>query len=207
MRNSDRLAQFVEASLAQQHSRETITEALAAAGWSSSEIAQGLAAWDETDSTPPVPKPMPYVSAKESFLYALTFVSLAMTVFDINWLGFDLIELMLPQETDFRDIYSEIRWSLSTLFVFLPVFLYMNFSVLNDASKDPARRRSTVRKWFGYITLFIAAVVLAGDLIVTLNALLSGELTLRFILKAGLLAVVAALVFVYFGSEMRDAEE
>lgn len=150
---------------------------------------------------------MPYVSAKESFLCALTFVSLAMTVFHINWLGFDLIELMLPEETDYRDIYSEIRWSLSTLFVFLPVFLYMNFSVLNDASKDPARRRSTVRKWFGYITLFIAAVVLAGDLIVTLNALLSGELTLRFILKAGLLAVVAALVFVYFGSEMRDAEE
>lgn len=207
MRNSDRLAQFVEASLAQQHSRETISEALAAAGWSTSEIAQGLAAWDETNGTPPVPKPMPYVSAKESFLYALTFVSLAMTVFHINWLGFDLIELMLPEETDYRDIYSEIRWSLSTLFVFLPVFLYMNFSVLSDASKDPARRRSTVRKWFGYITLFIAAVVLAGDLIVTLNALLSGELTLRFILKAGLLAVVAALVFVYFGSEMRDAEE
>ena len=65
MRNSDRLAQFVEASLAQQHSRETITEALAAAGWSTSEIAQGLAAWDETNGTPPVPKPMPFVGQRE----------------------------------------------------------------------------------------------------------------------------------------------
>lgn len=207
MRNSDRLAEFVEASLKQQHSREKISATLAAAGWSASEIDQGLAAWAETENSPPVPKPMPYVSAKESFLYALTFVSLAMTVFHVNWLGFDLIDLLLPDEYGNRNFYGEIRWSLSTLVVFLPVFLYMNFRVLDDASKDPARRRSTVRKWFGYITLFIAAVVLAGDLIFTLNALLGGELTLRFILKAGLLGVVSALVFVYFGNEMRDAEE
>ncbi len=207
MRNSDRLAQFVEVSLEQQHSREQISETLSAAGWSASEIAEGLGAWAETKNSPPIPRPMPYVSAKESFLYALTFVSLAMTAFHINWLGFELIELMLPGANDWGNGYGEVRWAVSALIVFLPIFLFMNFRVLNDAGKDPARRRSTVRKWFGYVTLFIAAVVLAVDLIVTLNALLSGEMTLRFILKAGLLGTVAALVFVYFRGEMQDAEE
>ncbi|MDG1739142.1 MAG: DUF5671 domain-containing protein, partial [Paracoccaceae bacterium] len=103
--------------------------------------------------------------------------------------------------------YGEVRWTVSALIVFVPIFLFMNFRVLNEAGKDPARRRSTVRKWFGYITLFIAAVVIAGDLIAALNALLSGDLTLRFFLKAGLLGGVAALVFVYFRGEMQDAEE
>ncbi len=207
MRSSDQLAQFVERALAQGKSRQEIQDAMDGAGWSPSEVNEALSAWAETDFDLPIPRPRPYVSAKESFLYALTFVSLAMTAWHINWLGFELIDLLLPEAHDDYFYYDEIRWSISTLIVFLPVFLFMNFRVLSDANKDPARRRSTVRKWFGYITLFIAAVVMIGDLIFTIFTLLSGDITVRIILKTGLLGAVAAMIFVYFRGEMHDAEE
>ena len=207
MRAADQLAQFVERALGQGKSRQEIQVAMEGAGWSPSEITEALSAWAETDFDPPVPRPRPYVSAKESFLYALTFVSLAMTAWHLNWLGFEIIDLLLPEEHEDFFYYDEIRWSISTLIVFLPVFLFMNFRVLNDANKDPARRRSTVRKWFGYITLFIAAVVIIGDLIFTIFMLLSGDLTLRIVLKTALLGLSSAMMFFYFRGEMHDAEE
>ena len=207
MRAADQLAQFVERALGQGKSRQEIQVAMEGAGWSPSEITEALSAWAETDFDPPVPRPRPYVSAKESFLYALTFVSLAMTAWHLNWLGFEIIDLLLPEEHEDFFYYDEIRWSISTLIVFLPVFLFMNFRVLNDANKDPARRRSTVRKWFGYITLFIAAVVIIGDLIFTIFMLLSGDLTLRIVLKTVLLGLSSAMIFFYFRGEMHDAEE
>jgi len=204
MRNSDRLAQFVEASLKQHQSRNSIFETLETAGWSHSEISQALAAWSESENTPPVPKPIPYVSAKESFLYALSFFALGMTVFHITWLGFSLIDLLPPESGRYL---SNNHWSTSAIVVFLPIFLFMKFKVLKDANKDPAGRRSTVRKWFGYTTLFIAAIVLSCDMIVALDALLGGDLRLKFGLKAGLLGVVSAVVFLYFRREMQEAEE
>lgn len=207
MRAADQLARFVERALSRGKSRQDIQDAMTGAGWFPSEVNEALNAWAETDFDPPVPRPRPYVSAKESFLYALTFVSLAMTAWHLNWLGFEIIDLMLPEEHEDYFDYSEIRWSISTLIVFLPVFLFMNFRVLSDANKDPARRRSTVRKWFGYITLFIAAVVIIGDLIFTIFMMLSGDLTLRIILKTGLLGLVSAMIFLYFRGEMHDAEE
>lgn len=207
MRSSDQLAQFVEKALAKGKSRDEIEGAMTGAGWSASEINEAMNTWAESDFDPPVPRPRPYVSAKESFLYAITFVSLAMTAWHINWLGFELIDLVLPEPHEGSFYYDEIRWAISTLIVFLPVFLYMNFRVLNDANKDPARRRSTVRKWFGYITLFISAGVMIGDLIFTIFTLLSGDMTLRIVLKTGLLGVVAAMIFIYFRGEMHDAEE
>jgi len=130
-----------------------------------------------------------------------------MTAWNINWLGFELIDYFWPEPHDSEFYFGETRWTISTLIVFLPLFLFMNFKVLDEAGKDPARRRSTVRKWFGYVTLFIAAGVLVGDLVFTLNALLSGDLTLRVILKVALLGGISALVFVYFRGEMNDAEE
>ena len=61
-----------------------------------------------------------------------------------------------------------------------------------------------MRKWFASMTLLIAALVLLGDGISIVYALLSGELTARFAAKAGLVASIAALVFAYYRDELND---
>lgn len=208
MRPADQLAQFVAEALKEGRSRAEISAALREAGWTGTEVAGALDAWAETGFTPPVPRPRPYVSAREAFLYALMFLALAMTAWNITTLGFELIELWLPDVSDKYSLYSaeSVRWSISVLVVFFPLFLVMNTRAQRAAHADPGKRRSAVRKWFGYITLFLAAITLLGDLIAVIYALLSGDLTARFIAKAALVALTAGLIFLYFRGEMEEAE-
>ncbi|WP_323779831.1 DUF5671 domain-containing protein [Thalassovita sp.] len=207
MRPADQLAQFVAEALKEGRSRDDIATALQQAGWAANEVSDALSAWADTGFIPPVPRPRPYVSARESFLYGLMFLALAMSAWNITTLGFELIDLWLPDLTNRYSRYdiSTVRWSISVLVVFFPLFLWMNSRAQSAAKADPGKRRSAVRKWFGYITLFLAAITLLGDLIAVIYALLSGDLTARFIAKAALVALTAGLIFGYFQGETKEA--
>lgn len=206
MGTADPLAQFVAEALRAGRSRGEIAEALTRAGWSGPEIKAALAAWSEVPFALPVPRPRPYVSAREAFLYGLMFLALAMTTWHINALGFALIDIWVPSIETPDAAYSAyaVRWSISTLAVFLPVFLFLGARAAQAARADEGRRRSVVRKWFAFVTLFLAALAFAGDLIFAINALLNGEMTLRFAAKAGLVAATAVLVALYFRNELDE---
>ena len=208
MRPSDQLAEFVGQALSSGKSREDIAEALGNAGWSDGETRDALAAWSEADFTPPVPRPRAYVSAKEAFAYGLFFVSLGMIVWHTAALGFELIDLWIEDPyADWNRFDEEmLRWSIASLIVFVPLFLFLNLKVLAKAHQDPAHRRSAVRKWFGYITLFLSALALAIDLIIAISAFIGGDLTANFLSKTLLVAVLAAFVLLYYRHEMEDAK-
>lgn len=209
MRPTEQLTQFVAEALKQGHSRDQIQTVLKQSGWAPSEIASALASWAEGDFVPPVPRPRPYVSAAEAFFYAMMFIALAMTAWNITTLGFELINLWLPDITGWRRGYSigSVRWAISMLVVFFPLFLILNIRAVRATRQDLARRRSAVRKWFGYVTLFLASIALLGDLIAVIYALLNGDLTARFFSKSALVAITAGLVFAYFRIEMNEAED
>lgn len=210
MKASDQLASFVYDALNAGKSRDDISNALSDAGWSPAEIHDALSNWAEGSFTPPVPRPRPFVSAREAFLYGLMFVALAMTAWHLSSLLFHLIDRWIPDVTDHSNYYSrsQMRWSIASLIVFFPLFAWLNLRANRAMSAHAGRRRSGVRKWFGYITLFLAAIALLGDLIFVIYALLSGDLTLRFIAKAGVVAIIAGLIFYYFRADMtEDANE
>jgi len=207
MKNSDRLAAFVQDALTAGRSREDIHTALSQAGWTEHEIAAGLGIWSDTSFSPPVPRPQPFVSAREAFLYGLMFVALAMTAWHITALGMNLIDRWVPEpgrDDYYRYTASSIRWSISALIVFFPVFLLLNRRANTAIQSDPGQRRSLVRKWFGYITLFLATITLLGDLLLVIHALLDGDLTLRFLAKYALVALVAGVIFLYFRADMAE---
>ena len=58
-----------------------------------------------------------------------------------------------------------------------------------------------------YLTLFIAAAVLVGDVTSLVYSLLGGELTTRFVLKVSTIAVIAGAVFGYYLRDLRLEEE
>jgi 4-amino-4-deoxy-L-arabinose transferase-like glycosyltransferase len=62
-----------------------------------------------------------------------------------------------------------------------------------------------VRKWLTYITLFIAGLTLAGDLVTVLYYFIDGqELTAGFLLKVLSVLVVILAVFLYYISDIRE---
>ena len=202
MRAADQLTAFVQAALAAGRSRDDIAAALTAAGWTAPEIAAALDAWHAAPGLPPVPRPRPYVSAREAFFYALLFASLAMTAWHLVTLFHALIDLWLPdngrEDWRYYGASSSIRWAVAALVVFGPLFLWLHARATRAQAADPGRARSVVRRWVGYLALFLAACSLLGDLIAVVYAFLSGDLTLRFLLKALVVAAVAGVVLALF---------
>lgn len=209
MRPADQLAAFVHDALTAGKSRKDIETALGQAGWAPNEVRDALNAWAESDFTPPVPKPRAYVSAKEAFFYGLMFIALGWTTWHLITLSFNLIDRWLPVELGAEDYYyslSEMRFSIASLIVFAPLFVMLSLRTARATRKDPGMRRSGVRKWFGYVTMFLAAISLLGDLIAAIYVFLSGDLTTRFLLKAIVVAVVAGAIFLFFRHETMGDE-
>ena len=102
---------------------------------------------------------------------------------------------------------NNIRWGLAVLIVTVPSYLWLTLRERTKLAKDPALYRSVMRKWLTYITLLVAAAVLLADLVATVYALLSGDLTAQFLLKAAVVAVVAGGIFLFYLSDIRRGDD
>ena len=152
---------------------------------------------------PPVPRPRAYVSAREGFVYGLLFLILGCICWHLAMLGFKIVDHLIPDPTDrYGLLVGSMRWNIAVLIPTVPLFLWLNRRVARQSAGDPGRRRSLVRKWFASVTLLIAVLTLTGDLVYTIYALLDGELTLRFALKALIVAGISGLIVAYYRDEL-----
>src|SRR5262245_61650780 len=212
MAATDDLHTFVKEALARKLPREDVDGALRRSGWSQTQIRGALAAFADVDFPVPVPRPRPYLDARDAFLYLLLFATLYTTAYHLGQLVFLLIDqvwpdpasLKYPQRQEF--IRMAMRFSIASLIVATPVFGYLSRLTSREVRTDPAKRNSKVRRWLTYVTLFIASAVLIGDVIALVYNVLSGELTLRFILKMLTIAVIAGGTFTFYLWDIRADE-
>jgi hypothetical protein len=199
------LAEFAREALACGQDRAAIRAAMTDAGWSAPEADAALAAWAETGFRPPVPRPRPYVSAREAFLYALMGVALAAVVTNLAALAFEAIDgVWRDAGMDGRDLLARGRGPLAALIVFGPLLAVL---VLRDrrADRDNAlQHRSLVRKWFSYGTLLVAALVLLGNLVFVIYSLLGGTIATPTLLKVGVVALLALAVLALYRRDLTE---
>ena len=208
----DSLQRFVHDALAQGIAREKIEEVLGAAGWATDEIESALDLYAEVDFPVPVPRPKPYVSAREAFVYLVLFTLLYLSAWSLGALVFQFIDRGFPDParayTTRAVGLTAIRWFLAMLIIAFPGYLFLSWRTYRATMTETEKRKSRVRKWLTYLTLFLAAGVLLGDLITLVFNLLEGELTVRFLLKALTVGGIAGTVFGYYLWDLRqdDAE-
>jgi len=204
-----RLVDFTRQALAQDRSRNDIRLALQQAGWPAEDIEAALGEFAEIDFPVPVPRPKAYMSAKEVFIYLVFFAALYASAIAVGNIGFRFVDLTFPDPVDVRGFgySSQIRWSLASLIVSFPLFLTAFRAIERQLPNNPQLRRSPPRRWLTYMTLFIAGLILAGDMITLIYNALGGELTIRFVLKVAIVGVIAGGIFVYFFTEMRRDEQ
>jgi hypothetical protein len=204
------LVEFTRQALAKGIRRDEILGVLRKAGWDDADAKTALDAFAETDFPLPVPKPKPYLPAREVFLYLVMFVALYVTAYHLGALTFNFIDRAFPdplQHPRVLNFVDEIRLDIATLIVAFPLFLY-TFRIVNGSiARDPTKRASRPRKWLTYLTLFIAVVSLTADMTTLVYNVLGGELTLRFFLKVLTVAVIAGGTFAYFLWDIRKGEE
>ena len=208
---SQELNLFVREALQKGQSRDDIRKALKSANWSDDEVGRALDSFADLPFPVPVPKRQPYLSAREAFMYLLTFLTLYISAVSFGTLLFQFINHWLPDIVPYGtysdSTHETIRWSASSLLIAYPLFLFMSWLLRKEILKDPDKRASKIRKWLTYITLFIAAGVIIGDLITLVFNMLGGELTLRFILKILTVGAIAGAIFGYYLWDLRKEEK
>jgi hypothetical protein len=121
---------------------------------------------------------------------------------------FALIEHWLPDAVaDRAYMYASLRsyltWPIASVMAGLPAYLWVTRMLVVEVEAAPARQSSGVRRWLTYLALFITAGTLVGDAIALLAGVLEGEVTLRFLLKVGVVAGIAGPIFLWHFAWLR----
>lgn len=143
-------------------------------------------------------------SPRDVFMYLLVSVALYVSSFSTINLLFQYINVLFPDPLNYyEDPGSSIRWALALLIILFPVFVWVSRFLGRDLAVHPEKNEIRIRKWLLYFTLFLAALLIIGDLVALLYNFLEGELTARFSLKILAVLIVAAAVFGYYLYDLR----
>ncbi len=210
----EELLEFVRDALARGQSRERIEAVLRQAGWPVEQITKAVSAYATVDFPVPVPRPRPYLSAREAFFYLLMFSALYLTCYYLGCLLFELINRAFPDPLQavsggYSPAYDSgemIRWPIANLLVAFPVYLWISWVTGRALAADPSKRGSKIRRWLTYLTLFVAAGFVIGDVVTLIYYFLGGEMTVRFTLKVLTIGVIAGAVLGYYLTDLRREE-
>ena len=198
---SGELHKFLDAAKAQGATDEVLVALLRGRGWPEEDVYRALADHYEIRNGVRVPAYRRSSSAKDAFLYLLSFATLATWSISLGSILFTLIERWFKdplQPTQQYLDYYQIAGSLASIIVAFPVYLLVMHIIARELHEHPEKLESAVRKWLTYIALLIAAGVVVGDLIFFLTYFLRGELTARFVAKSGAVLVIAGGIFWYY---------
>lgn len=148
------------------------------------------------------------VSPKDVFTHLLAIVALYTSAISFLVLVFQFINVQFPDVLagdyyGMQGAYSAMRFAIASLFVVFPVYLLTTRFLNKSYEANPTKRDLRIRKWLIYFTLFVAALVVIGDLVTLINNFLSGEITLRFSLKTLAVFFVAGSIFFYYFSDIK----
>jgi hypothetical protein len=140
--------------------------------------------------------------AKDFFLWAGAMLFLYASIVAFITLLFSYINYVFPNALSsyVENPYdSGMSYQMAILIVLVPLFLVLMHVIRRDIQKDSSRAELWVRRWALYLTLFVAGVTVAVDLITLLYYFLSGQdLTVRFLLKVAVVLLVGAAAFMHF---------
>ena len=153
----------------------------------------------------------PKVTPKDFFLWLAGMVTLYWSATALILLIHEYIEVLFPDVATsyyYYDPYSgTIRFAIASLVVVFPIYVYVMRLLHVDIRHDPLKKELWVRRWLVYLTLFVAGLTIAIDLIAVIYTFLEGDLTARFALKALTILVVLGGGFYYYLHELRGTWE
>lgn len=147
-------------------------------------------------------------SPKDVFLHLLAIATLYTSATSFILLIFEYINVAIPDPLtvgyySLSSSYGSIRLYVASLIVVFPVFVFVSWFLNKSYNKFPEKRNLRVRKWLIYFTLFVAAIIIIGDLVTLIYNLLGGELTYRFLLKIITIFFVTGSIFGYYFADIR----
>ena len=206
---NEELRRFIKESLEQGIDRDTIRNVLLEAGWQERDVSSAMAAYADLDFPVAVPRPRPYLHAREAFLYLVSFIALYVFAFSLGAVLFGMIDHTFSDAPDgYRSSPSTAdATAIAAVIVAFPLYLILMRRLTAAVATDPERRQSLVRRWLTYLTLVVGAGIILGDIIALLASLLTGDPTVSFFLKVAAVLLIVVPIFGYYLWDMRQAED
>jgi len=143
------------------------------------------------------------MSPKDFFLHLGSLVVLYVGFGSLVSLLFRVIDATFPSETGF--FAGGIAWPVAILIILAPLYVVLFWFIRKSYQELPKKKDLAIRKWLTYLTLFVAGIIIVGNLITVLYYFLDGQLlTTGFLLKIFSLLVLAGLVFTFYLFDLRD---
>jgi Domain of unknown function (DUF5671) len=163
MKSSEALYKFLDTARGQGATDETLVGLLRGRGWPEEDVYRALADHYEARGGVAVPAYKRSGSAKDAFLYLLSFSTLATWTIGLGSVMFTLIERWIrdPLTTSYyySNSYYQMAGSLACIIVAFPVYLFVMRYIVREVDTHPEKLESAVRKWLTYLALLIAAGV------------------------------------------------
>ncbi|MFH1565023.1 MAG: DUF5671 domain-containing protein [bacterium] len=148
-------------------------------------------------------------SAKFAFFYMLSLVALVFMSVSTGMIIFQIINKYI---TDFVEQYSiryssnQLKFAISALIISAPIYYLTARQIFKNLFSGELDKNSGVRRWLTYLILLITSIVMIGWMIAVINNFLSGEFTLKFILKAITALGISAIVFTFYLHDVNREE-
>ncbi len=123
-----------------------------------------------------------------------SFVSVAFNIIDLN---IDDPAFRADYSYQYQNAKSSLRVGLSFLIVMFPVYLGTLALLTQAYKKKEVSKKDVTPGWFIYASIFITSIIILVSMVVLVNNLLNGELTLRFLSKLLVLLFVSGSIFGY----------
>jgi hypothetical protein len=205
--DSLKLQDFVDSSKSKGATHEFLAALLIRRGWPATDVYTALGKnWEQTTGLAIPERAGAAESARDAFLYLLSFCTLATWTTAVGSMLFEFINHWLPDEVSRNNAWnlrSAVTWQMASLAVAFPIYVLVMRTILGEATHHPERLESGVRKWLTYIALLGTAGAMICDLIWFLDYFLTGELTMRFVLKSATVMSIAGAVFSYYITSLR----
>lgn len=147
---------------------------------------------------------------RDVFLHLFSIVVLYWSAVSFITLCWQYINYFFPDINEIRYGYQSyigpIRFSVASLVIIFPLLLWASWYLNKIYRREVVVRESKIRKWLIYFTLFIASLIIIGDLVMVIYNFLGGDVTAKFMLKALSVLIVALVVFGYYLDDVRRSE-
>lgn len=140
-------------------------------------------------------------SAKYAFFYVLSLVALVFMSVSVGIVVFQIINKeIVDLINDYSGRYSDeaIKFAISAILISTPIYYFTAKQIYKDLRQTKLESDSAVRKWFTYLILLVAIIVMIIWLITTINGFLDGELTTKSILKTITALFISGVIFSFY---------
>ena len=98
--------------------------------------------------------------------------------------------------------FDQMRSSIALLIIIFPVFLVLAHFWSKALKRGLSHWDEVMKKWVIYLIVFLASLMVVIDLVTLVRYFVSGEITIRFVLKVLAVLVTAKMVGLYYLSEL-----